>query len=223
MPKNRGRPPKLTPELVAKMADDLSLGMSDAKVAVLHDVHVDTLGSWRKIKWVADVFAKADAMRTRIRLQNIEDRVPHWQAIAWGLERNSPEHFARPEVRVQILNQMNVNNQSPAEKQAEKDFIWLQNLGPIGEITCPFTEDEVTPPKLYADQHFDVPADPPQLPAPEPESLHVMPDRDEHTLAGRMRRGNKRVEDALLYRRPKWTVAEATRQSDSHDQQPLDP
>src|SRR4029453_15533023 len=102
-----GRPTKRTPEVVAKIAEAIAIGLTDEEASLLAAIDPDTMTEWRKDPEFSGAVKKATAQRFLLRLERIEAGVPGWQGTAWALERLYPARFARPEV----LNQIAIVNQ----------------------------------------------------------------------------------------------------------------
>jgi hypothetical protein len=118
-----GRPTKRTPEVVAKIAEAVAIGLTDREAGVRHD----TMTEWRKDPEVSEAIERATAQRLLLRLGRIEAGEQGWQGTAWALERLHPAPFARPEV----MNQIAVVNQ--AGKASAERVIVL----PGGEFDAP--------------------------------------------------------------------------------------
>ena len=101
-----GRPTKRTPEVVAKIAEAVAIGLTDEEVALLGGINPDTMTEWRKDSEFSGAIKRAGAQR--LRLERIEAGEQGWQGTAWALERLHPSRFARPEV----MNQIAVVNQA---------------------------------------------------------------------------------------------------------------
>ena len=102
-----GRPTKRTPEVVAKIAEAVAIGLTDEEAAVLAGINPDTMTEWRKDPEFSGAIKRATAERLLMRLERIESGEQGWQGTAWALERLYPQRFARPEV----MNQIAVVNQ----------------------------------------------------------------------------------------------------------------
>ena len=110
-----GRPTKRTPEMVAKIAEAIAIGLTDREAGLLAGVRHDTMTEWRKDPEFSEAMERATAQRLLLRLERIEAGEQGWQGTAWALERLHPARFARPEV----MNQIAVVNQAgkaPAER-----------------------------------------------------------------------------------------------------------
>ena len=107
-----GRPTKRTPEVVAKIAEAVAIGLTDREAGLLAGIRHDTMTEWRKDPEFSEAIERATAQRLLLRLGRVEAGEQGWQGTAWALERLHPARFARPEV----LNQIAVVNQASAEK-----------------------------------------------------------------------------------------------------------
>ena len=97
-----GRPTKRTPEMVAKIAEAVAIGLTDEEAALLAGINPDTMTEWRKDPEFSGAIKGAGAQRLLLRLGRIEAGEQGWQGTAWALERLHPARFARPEVMNQI-------------------------------------------------------------------------------------------------------------------------
>ncbi len=102
-----GRPTKRTPEVVAKIAEAVAIGLTDEEASLLAGINPDTMTEWRKDPEFSGAIKRATAQRLLLRLERIEAGEQGWQGTAWALERLHPARFARPEV----MNQIAVVNQ----------------------------------------------------------------------------------------------------------------
>ena len=102
-----GRPTKRTPEVVAKIAEAVAIGLTDEEASLLAGINPDTMTEWRKDPEFSGAIKRAGAQRLLMRLERIEAGEQGWQGTAWALERLYPARFARPEV----MNQIAVVNQ----------------------------------------------------------------------------------------------------------------
>ena len=110
-----GRPTKRTPEVVARIAEAVAIGLTDEEAALLAGINPDTMTESRKDSEFSGSIKRAGAQRLLLRLERIEAGEQGWQGTAWALERLHPARFARPEV----MNQIAVVNQAgkaPAER-----------------------------------------------------------------------------------------------------------
>ena len=102
-----GRPTKRTPQVVAKIAEAVALGLKDEEAELLARVNPDSMTEWRKDPEFSGAIKRATAQRLLLRLERVEAGEQGWQGTAWALERLYPHRFARPEV----MNQIAVVNQ----------------------------------------------------------------------------------------------------------------
>ena len=102
-----GRPTKRTPEVFAKIAEAVAIGLTDEEASLLAGINPDTMTEWRKDPEFSGAIKRATAERLLMRLERIEAGEQGWQGTAWALERLYPQRFARPEV----MNQIAVVNQ----------------------------------------------------------------------------------------------------------------
>ena len=103
-----GRPTKRTPEVVARIAEAVAIGLTDQEAGLLAGVRHDTMTEWLKDPEFSEAIERATAQRLLLRLGRIEAGEQGWQGTAWALERLHPARFARPEV----MNQIAVVNQA---------------------------------------------------------------------------------------------------------------
>jgi hypothetical protein len=101
-----GRPTKFTPDLLEKLAEAIAAGMPDQYACDRVGIDVDTLADWKRTQpGFSGVLNHARAERMLTRLNRIDVGESGWQGTAWILERRWGEHFARPELQIN----MNVN------------------------------------------------------------------------------------------------------------------
>jgi hypothetical protein len=110
-----GRPTKRTPEVVAKIAEAVAIGLTDREAGLLAGVRHDTMTEWRKDPEFSEAIERATAQRLLLRLGRVEAGEQGWQGTAWALERLHPARFARPEVLNQIAV-VNAGGKAPAER-----------------------------------------------------------------------------------------------------------
>ena len=110
-----GRPTKRTPEMVAKIAEAVAIGLTDEEASLLAGINPDTMTEWRKDPEFSGAIKRAGAQRLLLRLGRIEAGEQGWQGTAWALERLHPARFARPEVMNQIAV-VNAGGKAPAER-----------------------------------------------------------------------------------------------------------
>ena len=112
---HRNRPTKRTPEVVAKIAEAVAIGLTDEEAGLLAGVRHDTMTEWRKDPEFSEAIERATAQRLLLRLGRIEAGEQGWQGTAWALERLHPARFARPEVMNQIAV-VNAGGKAPVER-----------------------------------------------------------------------------------------------------------
>lgn len=98
-----GRPSKFTNDLLEKLAEAIASGMPDKFACERVGITEDTLGDWRRSKPGFSVYldaARAERMLKRI--NRIDVGETGWQGTAWILERRWGEHFARPELQINM-------------------------------------------------------------------------------------------------------------------------
>ena len=110
-----GRPTKRTPEVVAKIAEAVAIGLTDREAGLLAGVRHDTMTEWRKEREFSEAIERATVQRLLLRLGRIEAGEQGWQGTAWALERLHPARFARPKVMNQIAV-VNAGGKAPAER-----------------------------------------------------------------------------------------------------------
>jgi hypothetical protein len=98
-----GRPTKRTPEVVAKIAEAVAIGLTDEEASLLAGINPDTMTEWSKDPEFSGAIKKATAQRLVLRLERIEAGEQGWQGTAWALERLYPHRF--------VMNQIAVVNQ----------------------------------------------------------------------------------------------------------------
>jgi hypothetical protein len=140
-----------SPRVVDKIVESLELGLPLRYACLANGVRPDTFLGWQERRpELEQTVAEAKARFVQAHLHNIKNHARgQWTASAWILERCQSEEFAKPEVKIQMLQ---VN--AAAEKESH-NAIWLQ------------------PPSLPGQSFPDIEFDdlqPKQLPAPEPSS-----------------------------------------------------
>jgi len=103
--KPRGRPPKLTPELIEQIATAIRGGNYIETAAAFSGVKKSTLYDWlrRGAKQKSDIYRDfSDAVEKALAASEIRDVLrideagkKNWQAIAWRLERRFPKRWGR--------------------------------------------------------------------------------------------------------------------------------
>ena len=115
-----GRPTKRTPEIVDRIAEAFSYGLTNEDAACLVDINVETLERWLKLSEFCRVIKRAVVERKLLRLKRIELGVEGWQGTAWCTERQYRE-WIKPEL--QINQQFNIVNQIKDEPVPELELI----------------------------------------------------------------------------------------------------
>ena len=69
-----GRPTKRTPQVVAKIAEAVAIGLTDEEAGLLAGINPDTMTEWRKDPEFSGAIKKATAQRLLLRL--IRDQTP---------------------------------------------------------------------------------------------------------------------------------------------------
>jgi hypothetical protein len=95
-----GRPTKRTAQVTRQICEAISYNLTDEEVAALVGIDASTLTRWKKESEFCGAIKKAQAARLLIRLKRIEKGEPGWQGTAWALERQDPERFGPPAVRL---------------------------------------------------------------------------------------------------------------------------
>jgi hypothetical protein len=76
---------KRTPEMVAKIAEAVAIGLTDEEAALLAGINPDTMTEWRKDPEFSGAIKRATAQRLLLRLKRIEAGEQGWQGTAWAL------------------------------------------------------------------------------------------------------------------------------------------
>ena len=64
-----GRPTKRTPEVVAKIAEAVAIGLTDEEASLLAGINPDTMTEWRKDPEFSGAIKRATAQRLLLRLE----------------------------------------------------------------------------------------------------------------------------------------------------------
>src|SRR5262249_36918236 len=99
---SEGRPTKRTPDMVARISEAISLGLTDEETAALVRITPPTLTDWKKDPEFLGAIKSAVAARMVKRLKRIENGVVGWQGSAWLNERLMPNRYAKPEVQISL-------------------------------------------------------------------------------------------------------------------------
>jgi hypothetical protein len=73
--------------MVARIADAISLGLTDEETCALVGIEPNTLMNWKKDPEFLGAIKGAVAGRLVKRLQRIETGAPGWEGCAWLVER----------------------------------------------------------------------------------------------------------------------------------------
>jgi hypothetical protein len=114
----RGRPPKLTPVMIAKIAELFWLAFTDQQVAEFVGVHERTIRRYRAGELCPQIKREALALEMPYR-KRIWDGTGNWCGAAWMLERKYPTQFAKPEIQLSFSNSYTQNNLSISITSAE--------------------------------------------------------------------------------------------------------
>jgi hypothetical protein len=101
---SEGAPTKKTPQVVAKIAYAIGLGLNDTEAADYAGVSDLTLTTWRKDPEFLRKIKVAVSTRLAKRLAKIEAGAEGWQGCGWLLERLYPTRFSKPEVQISLSN-----------------------------------------------------------------------------------------------------------------------
>ena len=110
MPK-LGRPSKLTPALIAKIAECFFVAFTDQQIADFCDIDRKTIQKIRAGSLFPEI-KKAELERERKYRLRIWDGLANWCGAAWFLERKYPEQFAKPEIQLGFQSSYTQNNLS---------------------------------------------------------------------------------------------------------------
>ena len=128
----RGRPTKRTPKMTAQICEGIAYGLTDEEVAALVEIDDSTLTRWKKEPEFCRAIKKAQSARLLIRLKRIEKGEQGWQGTAWALERQDPERFGPPAVRLRR------NDVEDPQKNFREVMEYLWRVQPrIEELTRP--------------------------------------------------------------------------------------
>jgi hypothetical protein len=125
-----GRPTKRTPEIVDRIAEAISYGLTNEDAACLVGINDETLERWFKLSEFCGIVKRAVVERKLIRLKRIDSGAEGWQGTAWTMERQYPREWSRPEL--QINQQFNIVNARIEEAVPELELIRMLQIR--GEI-----------------------------------------------------------------------------------------
>src|SRR3979490_1355645 len=97
-----GRPTKLTPPVIAQIAEAFLYGFTDLETATLVDLDVRTIERARRGNFCRAI-KRAELARKNLYTRRItEGKRPDWARWAWFLERRFPLQFAKPEIQLSV-------------------------------------------------------------------------------------------------------------------------
>jgi hypothetical protein len=88
--------------MVARIAEAISLGLTDEEASALVRIHWETLLEWKKDPEFSEAIKSAVAARMVKRLKRIESGENGWQGCAWLTQRLFPTRYAKPEVQISL-------------------------------------------------------------------------------------------------------------------------
>jgi DNA-binding XRE family transcriptional regulator len=106
-----GRPPKMTPALIAQIAELFFLAFTDQQIALIVGVSAKTIQRARNGTFCPTIKI-AELKREAIYRKKIWEAKGFWQGAAWFLERKYPTQFAKPEIQLNWNNSYTQNNLS---------------------------------------------------------------------------------------------------------------
>ena len=99
-----GAPTKKTPEMLSRISEAVSLGLTDEETCNFVGIETDTLVRWKKDPEFYGAIKGAIATRLVLRLKKIEMGADGWQGAAWLTERLMPQRYSKPEVQISLQN-----------------------------------------------------------------------------------------------------------------------
>ena len=93
-----GRPTKRTPEVVARIAEAVAIGLTDEEASLLAGINPDTMTEWRKDPEFSGAIKRATAERLIMRLERIEAGEQGWQGTACEMEPHTPQIVIREDL-----------------------------------------------------------------------------------------------------------------------------
>lgn len=107
-----GRPTIQTKQIIAKIAEAISFGLTNDEAAAVAGIDDITFVRWNRKPEFRRSIKNATSRRLLSRLKRIDRGEEGWQGIAWSLERQFPARFAKPEIQLSISNNYTQNNLS---------------------------------------------------------------------------------------------------------------
>jgi hypothetical protein len=117
-----GRPPKLTPELISKIAELFWLAFTDEQIAIFTGISSKTIQRARHGTFCPAI-RKAEIAREIGYRKRIWAGTGNWCGASWFLERKYPQQFAKPEIQLSFSNSYTQNNLSISITSAEAKAI----------------------------------------------------------------------------------------------------
>jgi hypothetical protein len=106
MARPTGRPTVLTKTLQKRIAECFLVAFTDAQTAEYCSIDQKTIQRIRRDDRFCPAVKKAELAREMHYRRKIWDGVGYWQGAAWFLERKYPTQFSKPEVQLQVTNQI---------------------------------------------------------------------------------------------------------------------
>ena len=106
-----GRPEAITPELRKEIAELMFLGFTDSQIGTMTKISERTIKRARLGEYCLDIIVAALRREIPYRRKVWSGKLG-WQGAAWMLERRYPGQFCRPEVALQITNQIGPQTQN---------------------------------------------------------------------------------------------------------------
>jgi hypothetical protein len=206
--RGRGRPTTYNRKKVDDIRKSVELGLSVRSACFANGVQPQTFLAWQRARpELEGMMAESKARFAQAHLMNIKQHArDQWTASAWLLERCQSEDFAKPEIKLQMLQ---VNGD--AEKAANT-AIWLQQPTGLPGQQFPELED-----MTCSGLDDDMP-EPPQLPAPyapgiAPDVSHLSPRLREHEMRKQSATTPREVETEVM---PEPAMLEYQRKLNAH-------
>ena len=104
---SEGAPTKKTPEMISRISEAISLGLTDEETCNFVGIEPDTLVRWKKDPEFYGSIKGAIAARLVLRLKKIEAGADGWHGAAWLTERLLPLRYSKPELQLNLIQQNN--------------------------------------------------------------------------------------------------------------------